>query len=68
MTTDQQILVSYLVDHNGNIETVKVLKKSSLKKLNTLIIETIQKWKYKPATKNNVKVKVWKNKWIAIQK
>ena len=68
MTTDQQILVSYLVDHNGNIEMVKVLKKSSMKKLNTLIIETIQKWKYKPATKNNVKVKVWKNKWILVQK
>jgi len=68
LTSDQQILVSYLVDHNGNIETVKVLKKSSLKKLNTLIIETIQNWKYKPATKNNIKVKVWKNKWISIQK
>ena len=68
LTSDQQILVSYLVDHNGNIETVKVLKKSSLKRLNTLIMETIQKWKYKPATKNNIRVKVWKNKWIAIQK
>jgi len=68
MISDQKILVSYLVDDNGNIETVKVLKKSSLKKLNTLIIETIQKWKYKPATKNNIKVKVWKNKWIAIKK
>jgi protein TonB len=67
MTSDQRVLVSYLVDHNGNIETVKVLKKSSLKKLNTLIIETIQKWKYKPAKKNNIKVKVWKNKWIVIQ-
>jgi TonB family protein len=68
MTSDQRILVSYLVDHNGNVETVKILKKSSLKKLNTLIIETIKKWKYKPATKNNIKVKVWKNKWIAIKK
>lgn len=68
MTSDQRILVSYLVDDNGNIETVKVLKKSSLKKLNTLIIESIQKWKYKPATKNNIKVKVWKNKWLSIKK
>jgi serine/threonine protein kinase/DNA-binding response OmpR family regulator len=68
LTSDQRILVSYLVDHNGNIETVKVLNQSSLKKLNTIIIETIQNWKYKPATKNNIKVKVWKNKWIAIQK
>lgn len=68
LTSDEQILVSYLVDQNGNIEMVKVLKKSSLKKLDALIIETIQNWKYKPATKNNIKVKVWKNKWISIQK
>ena len=68
MMSDQRVLVSYLVDHNGNIETVKLLKKSSMKRLNNLIIETIKKWKYKPATKNNIKVKVWKNKWIAITK
>jgi len=68
MSSDQRILVTYLVDENGNIETVKLLKKSSLKRLNSLIIESIQKWKYKPATKNNIKVKVWKNKWIAIEK
>jgi TonB family protein len=68
MTSDQRILVSYLVDHNGNVETVKVLKTSSMKKLNNLIVETILKWKYKPAIKNNVKVKVWKNKWLSIKK
>jgi protein TonB len=68
MMSDQRLLVSYLVDHNGNIETVKLLKKSSLQRLNNLIIETIRKWKYKPATKNNIKVKVWKNKWILITK
>ena len=68
MTSDQNILVSYLVDHNGNVEKIKVLKKSSIKKVNAIIVETIKKWRYKPATKNNVKVKVWKNKWIAIKK
>ncbi|UCH95781.1 MAG: protein kinase [Candidatus Aminicenantes bacterium] len=68
LTSDQRVLVSYLVDHNGSVETVKVLNKSSLKRLNTLIIGTIKSWQYKPATKNNVRVKVWKNKWIAIKK
>lgn len=68
MMSDQQVLVSFLVDHNGNVETVKILKKSSLKKLNTLIEDTIKKWKFKPALKNNIRVKVWKNKWILIKK
>jgi TonB family protein len=69
LLSDQRVFVTYLVDHNGNVETVKLIKKSSLKKLNELIIETIKKWKFKPAaTKNNVKVKVWKSKWIEIKK
>jgi TonB family protein len=68
MVADQRILVSYLVDHNGNVETVKVLNQSSMNKLNNLIVDTIKKWKYKPATKNKVRVKVWKNNWITIKK
>lgn len=68
MMSDQRILVSFLVDHNGNVETVKILKKSNLKRLNSVVEETIKKWKYKPATKDKVKVKVWKNKWVLIKK
>jgi serine/threonine protein kinase/CheY-like chemotaxis protein len=68
MMSNQRVLVSYLIDHKGNVEIVKMIKKSRMKKLNELIIESIKKWKFKPATKNNVKVKVWKNGWITINK
>jgi len=68
LTDNQRILVSYLVDHNGNVEIVKVLTKTGIKRLDNLIKDTIKKWKYKPAMKNNLRVKVWKNQWIVIQK
>lgn len=68
LLSNQRILVSFLVNHKGEVETVKLIQKSRMKKLNTLIEETVKKWKYKPAIKDNVKVKVWKNKWIAINK
>jgi len=68
LLANQRVLVSFLVDHKGNVETVKLIQKSSMKKLNSLVIETIKKWKFKPATKDNKKVKVWKNKWLAIKK
>lgn len=55
------ILAMILIDHNGNVESVKLIRKASRKRTNTIIVETIKKWKYKPATKNNVKVKVWKS-------
>jgi TonB family protein len=68
MLTDQRVFVTYLVDHNGNVEDVKIIKKSSLKKLDALIVKSIKEWKFKPATKNNVKVKIWKSKWFIIKK
>jgi TonB family protein len=68
MLADQRVFVSFLVDHNGNVEEVKIIKKSSLKKLDTLIVESVRQWKFKPATKNNVKVKIWKSKWFVIKK
>jgi len=68
ITTSQNLLVSILIDHNGNIEKVKLIKKSNHMEINSLIISTIAKWKYKPAKKNNVKVKIWKSIPITIKK
>ncbi len=68
LMSDQRVLVSFLIDQNGRVETVKLIQQSSIKKLNSSIIETVQTWTFQPATKNNVKVKVWKNKWIVITK
>ncbi len=55
------ILAMILINHNGDVERVRLIRKSSIKRTNNTIITTFKKWKYKPATKNNVKVKVWKS-------
>jgi serine/threonine protein kinase/DNA-binding NarL/FixJ family response regulator len=68
LTNDERIFITYLVEHDGTVQTVKLLKKSSIKKINSSIINTVKKWKFKPATKNKVRVKIWKNQWIVIKK
>jgi serine/threonine protein kinase/DNA-binding response OmpR family regulator len=68
ITGNQHMLVSILIDHNGNIEKVKLLKKSSLAEINSLIISTLAEWKYKPAVKDNIRVKTWKQIPISINK
>ncbi|MGE5343741.1 MAG: protein kinase domain-containing protein [Candidatus Omnitrophota bacterium] len=65
---DEQILVSYVVDGTGNVAEVNIIKKSDIEIINKEIEKTIMQWKFKPATKDNVKVKVWKNQWIRIEK
>lgn len=65
---DQHLLVSILIDHNGNIERVKLLKKSALNEINSLIISSLAEWKYKPALKNNFRVKTWKQIPVTINK
>ena len=64
----ENVFISYLVDHNGNVERVRFIRKSSSKKINVLIEKTISGWKFKPAVKNNIKVKVWKTVSITIKK
>lgn len=68
LKASETILVTYLIDHKGNIETVRIVKKSSVKKINALIEKTIGRWKFKPAVKNNVNVKVWKTIPLTIKK
>jgi len=64
----ENVFVSYLVDHNGNVESVRFIRKSSSKKINVLIEKTISGWKFKPAVKNNIRVKVWKTVSLTIKK
>jgi serine/threonine protein kinase/DNA-binding response OmpR family regulator/outer membrane biosynthesis protein TonB len=64
----ETVMATYLIDHNGNVETVRIIKKSSVKRINDLIEKTIGGWKFKPAIKNNVKVKVWKTIPLTIKK
>ncbi|MCX6582070.1 MAG: protein kinase [Candidatus Aminicenantes bacterium] len=68
LRADEMVMAGYLVDHNGNVVEVRLIKKSSAKKINTAIEKTIAVWKFKPAIKNNVRVKVWKTISLTIKK
>lgn len=68
LRSNEKIFINYLIDHNGNVETVRIIRKSSSKKINSLIKKNISGWKFKPATKDNVRVKVWKTISLIIKK
>ena len=68
LKSSETIVVSFLIDQNGNIEKIKLIKKSNSPGLNLIIYSTVGKWKYKPAIKDNVRVKIWKTKTISIKK
>jgi serine/threonine protein kinase len=48
-----------LVDENGDVTKVKILTGNVPNDIKALIEETLSKWKYSPAQKDDVKVKVW---------
>ncbi|MDD8012091.1 MAG: protein kinase [Acidobacteriota bacterium] len=48
-----------LVDENGNVAKFKILTGNVPSDIKTLIEETLSNWKYSPAIKDGVKVKVW---------
>jgi TonB family protein len=68
LSGNQTIIVSFLVDHKGSVEKVRIVNKAKNKKLNALIIDTIKTWTYRPAIKDNVRVKVWQTKTLRINK
>jgi len=53
------ILTSILIDENGKVVKVRFIGKYP-KDLERVINKTLLNWKYKPAVKDNVEVKVWK--------
>ena len=57
---DINIRVNILIDENGKVANVRILSKSP-EDIKKVIVRTLKKWHYKPATKNNVRVKVWKH-------
>ncbi len=48
-----------LVDENGDVIKVKILTGNVPNDIKALIEETLANWKYSPAQKDNIKVKVW---------
>jgi len=55
-----KILLSILISETGNVEKIRFLRKSEKNEVNKLLQRMIAKWKYSPAMKDGVKVKVWK--------
>ncbi len=53
------IPTTLLVDENGNVTTVKILTGNVPTDVKVLIEDTVRSWKYSPAQKDNVNVKVW---------
>lgn len=49
-----------LIDENGNVQQVEILDKSKVPaEVGEVIAAAFKKWKYKPASKDGQKVKVW---------
>jgi serine/threonine protein kinase/outer membrane biosynthesis protein TonB len=48
-----------LVDEHGDVTKIKILTGNVASDIRSLLEDTLSKWKYSPAQKDNVKVKVW---------
>jgi outer membrane biosynthesis protein TonB len=57
--TSMTIPVMILVDENGAVTKVKFLTGNVAADIKALLEDTLTKWKYKPAMKDKIKVKVW---------
>ncbi|MCX6555871.1 MAG: protein kinase [Candidatus Aminicenantes bacterium] len=65
---NQSVLFNILVNQNGDVEVARLMHKTSNSQLNSILIATIQTWKFTPAMKNGVRVKVWKTISLIIKK
>jgi serine/threonine protein kinase len=48
-----------LVDENGDVTKIKILTSNVAADIQSVLEDTLYKWKYSPALKDGVKVKVW---------
>ncbi len=64
----QTLVVNLLIDENGNVASASLIRRSAVAALNTGLLKTVRNWKYQPAVKNGMRVKVWKSVSIAIKK
>ncbi len=68
LASDQSVLFNILINHNGDVEVARLLQKTTNSQLNTILMTTIKTWKYSPASKDGVRVKVWKTIPLIIKK
>ena len=48
-----------LIDENGNVTKIRILAGNVAPDIKAVLEDSLSKWKYTPAMKDNVKVKVW---------
>jgi len=64
----KNVIISFLVDHNGKVERIKFIRRSGVPDIDMQIARTVSNWTYRPATKQGKKVKIWQTKSITIKK
>ena len=68
MPDSQSVIFSVLINHNGDVETVRMLRKTNNGQLNSILTDTVKSYKFQPARKDNLRVKVWKTIPMSIKK
>ena len=68
MPVSQTLMLTVLINQNGDVETVRMLQKSNNSQLNTILTDLVKTWKYQPAKKDSLRVKVWKTVPMTIKK
>ncbi len=63
-----QIIISLLIDENGNVRRTKFAKRSGIPEIDLEISRLVSEWKFKPATKYEKRVKTWFSKPVTIKK
>ena len=66
LTSDDEgeVLVSVLVDENGEVADVELIKEIPRSRLNAATVAAARRWTYEPAMKDGVAVSVWKTERI----
>ena len=54
-----KVIAKLLIDENGEVISIRILKEPRHWGFGTSVIEAAQKWKFEPAKLNNLPVKVW---------
>lgn len=68
MSGSQTVTFSVLINHNGDVETARMLIKTNNGQLNGILLDTVKSYKFQPAQKNSLRVKVWKSISMSIKK
>jgi len=65
----QKFVVKVLISEKGDVEIAEIVEgKQNYEPINKAVMKAVKKWKFKPAIKDGVKVKVWKKVIIRVNR